>query len=240
MSSPRKKQSRRTSRSTPAERLGGGTEIRASRYIGTKSLRIIGGDLRRRSVTYNGDRATRPMKDSVRENLFNILGPGIKGTVAWDLFAGTGILAIEALSRGAVHAIAIDSSRGCTRSIRQSADALSVSQRLEVLQGDTFRLAALRLPHAPDQRRVVFCCPPYRMWESHQEQLFELVQMSFAGAAAGSIIVCEMDRKCDPAILPEAQWDIRQYGIVTLAFAEVISPSGDDAPSDDNTQSAVK
>lgn len=194
--------------------------------IGPKMLRIIGGDLRRRNVTYNGDRLTRPMKDNVRENLFNILGKGVAGTVAYDLFAGTGILAIEAISRGAKHAIAIDSSRDSFRSIRQSVDKLGLNERVEVLLGDTFRLSPLRLEHAPGERRVVFCCPPYAMWDSHGEQLNELLITAAKNAAEGSLLVAEMDRKSDPAELPGGEWvpegwDVRSYGHTHLAIAEV-------------------
>ena len=65
------------------------------------SLRIIGGDMRGRTVHYHGAAFTRPMKDSVRESLFNIVGIATKGAICFDLFAGTGALAFEALSRGA-------------------------------------------------------------------------------------------------------------------------------------------
>lgn len=166
------------------------------------------------------------MKDNIRENLFNILGKGIVGTVAYDLFAGTGILAIEAISRGARHAIAIDSSRESVRSIRQSADSLDLGDRLEVLLGDTFRLAPLRLKHAVGQRRVVFCCPPYAMWTTHHEALEDLLRAAIDGAAEGSLIVAESDRTFDPATLLDTSWvpdgwDVRSYGHTRLAVAEV-------------------
>ena len=67
-------------------------------------LRIIGGQFRGRRLTYHGDPLTRPMKDRVREAVFNLLWPGAEGAVAIDLFAGTGALGLEALSRGAVAA----------------------------------------------------------------------------------------------------------------------------------------
>lgn len=209
-----------------AEQRGSRESAPKLKRIGPKMLRIIGGDLRRRNVTYNGDRLTRPMKDNVRENLFNILGKGIEGTVAYDLFAGTGILAIEAISRGARHAIAVDSSRDSVRSIRQSLDKLGLNDRVEVLLGDTFRLSPLRLEHAPGERRVVFCCPPYAMWESHAEPLNQLIVTAAKNAAEGSLIVAEMDRKSDPAQLASGDWmpdgwDVRTYGHTHLAVAEV-------------------
>lgn len=228
---------RRHSSERPSGRAEDASGRRSSRdaapppkRIGPKQLRIIGGELRRRNVLYNGDRLTRPMKDNIRENLFNILGKGIVGTVAYDLFAGTGILAIEAISRGAQHAIATDSSRDSVRSIRKSADALGLQDRVEVLLGDTFRISPLRLQHAPGQRRVVFCCPPYALWATRHEALEELLRAAIDGAAEGSLIVAESDRTFDPATLLDENWvpdgwDVRSYGHTRLAVAEVGSVS---------------
>ncbi len=62
-------------------------------------VRIIGGQLRGRRINYSGDARTRPMKDRLREAIFNLIGPSIRGKHVLDLFAGTGALALEALSR---------------------------------------------------------------------------------------------------------------------------------------------
>ena len=67
--------------------------------------RIIGGDLRGRWIEFEPSGRTRPMKDRVRETLFDLLGIDVRGTIAVDLFAGTGALAFEALSRGAATAV---------------------------------------------------------------------------------------------------------------------------------------
>src|SRR5438105_2010542 len=71
-------------------------------------LRIIGGSLRGRKLQYTGEARTRPMKDRVREAVFNLLGPSVTGSHAIDLFAGTGALGLEALSRGAARATFIE------------------------------------------------------------------------------------------------------------------------------------
>jgi 16S rRNA (guanine966-N2)-methyltransferase len=193
--------------------------------IAPTALRIIGGELRRRTVVYHGDRSTRPMKDSVRENLFNILGKAVEGATAWDLFAGTGIVALEAISRGAVHALAMDSSRECVRWMREAATTLGVSARLEVLQGDSFRLAPARFKYATDERRVVFCCPPYAMWESHVKPLRELLLLACQGASAGSFLVIESEKKFDLTHLFAGEWDVRTYGNTNLAFVECATVS---------------
>ena len=74
-------------------------------------MRIIGGKFRGRKLEYSGDLRTRPMKDRVREALFNLLGNAVEGKIAIDLFAGTGALGLEALSRGASRAVFIERHR---------------------------------------------------------------------------------------------------------------------------------
>ena len=71
-------------------------------------MRIVGGKYRGRQIRYDGDARTRPMKDRVREAVFNLVGPAVKGTIVWDLFGGTGAMALEALSRGADRATIVE------------------------------------------------------------------------------------------------------------------------------------
>src|SRR5271154_4383856 len=87
-------------------------------------LRIIGGRFRGRKLEYSGDPRTRPMKDRVREALFNLLSTAVKGKVAIDLFAGTGALGLEALSRGAARAVFIERHRPTAQTIGRNAAAL--------------------------------------------------------------------------------------------------------------------
>ena len=82
-------------------------------------VRIIAGCFRGRKLHYSGDPRTRPMKDRVRQALFNRLGPDVEGTLAVDLFAGTGALGLEALSRGATRAILIEQHRPTARDLQR-------------------------------------------------------------------------------------------------------------------------
>jgi 16S rRNA (guanine966-N2)-methyltransferase len=188
-------------------------------------LRIIGGDMRGRGVVYLGDRLTRPMKESLREALFNIVGPAIKDRVAWDLFAGTGILAIESYSRGALGSIAIEKSRLFARTIRDSAERLGLEpEQVQVLTGDTFRLAPRRMMELLEDGEtapwVVYFCPPYAMWTEQTEQMFELLRTTARLAPAGSLLVTETDKFFDIESLPLGPWDVRPKGNMTLAFLE--------------------
>jgi 16S rRNA (guanine966-N2)-methyltransferase len=175
---------------------------------------------------YLGDRATRPMKDSIRETLFNILGRSIKGSVALDLFAGTGVLAIESLSRGAVQAVAIEKSGYAAKNIRSSADNIGIGGELSVLTGDSFRIAPARMREIRESTEtisphwVVYFCPPYAMWVDCPEVLFELLRTTADLAPVGSQIVAETDKFFDVTSLPFEDWDIRRKGNVTLSFWE--------------------
>lgn len=191
-----------------------------------QKLRIIGGSMRGRTVVYHGAEFTRPMKDSVRESLFNIIGPRIKGSAVVDLFAGTGAVAFESLSRGAASAVAIEKNRRAFDFLNSTAETLDVAKKIKILFGDAFRIGGGLLgpasPDAPldDTPRVVFFCPPYAMWDSMAEQLHGLIRMALDHSPPGSVIVAETDKHYDESKLPPGQWDHRVYGGTRLSFIE--------------------
>ena len=88
--------------------------------------RIVGGDLRRRTLAFAPAARTRPMKDRVRESLFDLLGPRVRGAVAIDLFAGTGALGFESISRGAARAVFVERHFPTADAIRRSARSVVV------------------------------------------------------------------------------------------------------------------
>ncbi len=182
--------------------------------------------MRGRGVMYNGDLATRPMKDSIRETVFNILGHSVKQSIAWDLFAGTGVLAMESLSRGASQAIAIEKSGTTSKQIRQSADAIDITDALLVLTGDTFRVAIAKMTEvardlsSTQSPWIVYVCPPYIMWLEDTERMFRLLTETIELAPRGSQLVIETDKHFDTSTLPLSPWDIRPKGNVTLGFYE--------------------
>src|SRR5437660_9716076 len=123
-------------------------------------LRIIGGTLRGRKLQYSGDIRTRPMKDRVREAVFNLLGPQVAGSHAIDLFAGTGALGLEAISRGAAKVTFIERHLPTAKLIEQNAGALGVADRVQVIFGDAFGWTTAYQP-APAPPLTIFCSPPY-------------------------------------------------------------------------------
>ena len=99
------------------------------------TLRIIGGKFSRRRLKYTGDPRTRPMKDRVREALFNLVGPSVIGSHAIDLFAGTGALGLEALSRGAARATFIERHYPTADTIKENIASLDVGSACAGLSG---------------------------------------------------------------------------------------------------------
>ena len=199
---------------------------RGTTAAGTKStkpikLRIIGGDMRGRTIHYHGEEFTRPMKDNIRENLFNILGRAIRGSICFDLFAGTGALGFESLSRGASSVVMVEQNRQAIRYIQRTADSLDVGSRVRVITGDTFRLAG-QLLSAPseDTPWIVFVSPPYALWQESLEQLNRIIQTTLDNAPPGSVLMAETEKSFDAKLLPAGDWDLREYGGTRLAFIE--------------------
>src|SRR5262245_15225985 len=111
---------------------------RNERHDAIAGLRIIGGSLRGRKLSYSGDLRTRPMKDRVREAVFNLLGTQVEASHAIDLFAGTGALGLEAISRGAARATFIERHLPTAKQIEENALALGIRDRVAVVFGDAF------------------------------------------------------------------------------------------------------
>ncbi len=186
------------------------------------ALRIIGGRFRGRSLAYNGDPQTRPMKDRTREAVFNLLGPRVKDKHAIDLFAGTGALGLEAISRGAARATLIERHFPTARIIRQNIQSLGADQLCQVVTADAF-FWARQQADADDglgqMPCVVFCSPPYRFYEELLDEMLTLITRLIHAAAADSIFVVEADVRLDVARLPEADaWDVRQYSPAQIAI----------------------
>ena len=127
---------------------------------GRGSLRIIGGQWRGRRLPIAEIKDLKPTPDRVRETLFNWLQADISGSHCVDLFAGSGALAFEALSRGAASVIAVDSSRDACAQMRASAAALG-TDRLQVICADVDQF--LKQPTNPEQPdwQILFVDPPY-------------------------------------------------------------------------------
>ena len=160
------------------------------------------------------------MKDRVREALFNLLGSGVVGKIAIDLFAGTGALGLEALSRKASRAIFIERHRPTAQSIRRNAATLGVEAIVEVTSADTF-LWVRRIPELGGGPWLVFCSPPYELYVSQKDDMLQIVNHLVQISPPGSLFAVEFDNRFDFRELPAAdQWDIRPYPPAILGIWE--------------------
>lgn len=171
--------------------------------------RIVGGELRGRTLEFAPAARTRPMKDRVRETLFDLIGPRVKGAVAIDLFAGTGALGFEAVSRGAAQAVFCERHFPTADALRRSARQLGVEGRVDVRPGDVL-LWAKKMPSLPMSAPwLVFVSPPWAFFSERADELMALITATLAAAPAGSTIVVESDDTFDAAALPGSGWESR-------------------------------
>jgi len=120
-------------------------------------MRIISGTAKSRRLKTVPDTLTRPTADRVKESIFNILGKQVVNARVMDLFAGSGNLGLESLSRGASFAVFVDQRPACTRIIRENSKSLVYDKQTEIMQGDVFQV--LRRMHDPFD--LIFIDPPY-------------------------------------------------------------------------------
>ena len=122
----------------------------------TNSVRIIAGQWRGRLVTFPAAAGLRPTPDRVRETLFNWLGQDLTGKSCLDLFAGSGALGFEALSRGAREVVLVERSMPIRRALAANAARLG-AERMRLIAGDALEFAAT----TPERFDIVFVDPPY-------------------------------------------------------------------------------
>lgn len=194
-------------------------------------MRVIAGKYRSRKLSAPEGLATRPTTDRLRETLFNVLAANVEESVWLDLFAGSGAIGIEALSRGAAEVYFVEQSGRAAKVIRQNLESLGIQEsgkrkgaheghaevRVEILERDC--VAALRLLEA---RGVVcdFCFldPPYRKAGDYEQVLSHLSRSRLLGAT--SVVIAEHDKHFDPgeAFGPLQRYRKIQQGDAVLSF----------------------
>lgn len=177
-------------------------------------MRIIAGIYGRRIISAPDSKNTKPTPDRVRENLFNILRPDLQGARFLDLFACSGAIGIEALSRGAEYAVFCDKSREAVKTVSTNLASLKVpASNYRILHADF--ISALRLLKG-DKFNIIFMDPPF------SEGLYEPALKTIASLdllAKSGTVVCE--HRGDITVLPPegfTEADRREYGIITLSF----------------------
>ena len=189
-------------------------------------MRIIAGERRGHKFDGPKDQETRPTSDLVREAIFNILGEVVEELLVLDLFAGTGALGLEALSRGADRVIFVEKNRENAALIRRNVATLRYEDRATVVCGDAYRWAKGFDP-TEGEPVIVLIDPPYSDYDQHPERVGRLLDNLIAKLPDGSFLSTESRVKFDAEILTEYDlWDIRKYGGTQLAIREIGSSPG--------------
>ena len=175
-------------------------------------MRIIAGSRKGHRISAPHGTDTRPTSDRVRENVFNIVGP-LDDAKVLDLYAGSGAMGLEALSRGASRAVFVERDDAAARTIEQNLDKLRLPGT--VLRRDAVNVLAAEAA-AGRQYDLVLVDPPYDMYETLQPQLARYLP---AVIAEDGVLVVETDARVEPE-LPLPQRTSRKYGSVRISVYE--------------------
>lgn len=179
-------------------------------------MRIVGGTRRGLRLRPVPGHKTRPTSDRVKEALFNILAPVTEGAVVLDLFAGTGSLGIEALSRGATASTFVDNAPAAVTTIRDNLRHTGLEERARVLRADA-RRAVGRLEREGQRFAVVFIDPPYG--DSLAVPTVEMLAAAGIVEPSGRVVVEHALREDMPARIGNfSKIRSNRYGDTVLSF----------------------
>ena len=181
------------------------------------TLRVIAGKAKGRKLKSVPGDTTRPVTDRVKEALFNILAGDVVDSRWWDLFAGTGAIGIEALSRGAAFVRFTDLNRAPIETIRFNVDHCGFGKQSEIRRGDAFMM----LSRGSDaQFEYIYIAPPQymEMWE----KAMELVDEDLNWLSADGWVIAQIDPKEYKKLVLENLEEIeqRRYGSTLLIIYE--------------------
>jgi 16S rRNA (guanine(966)-N(2))-methyltransferase RsmD len=174
-------------------------------------IRIVAGSLRGRKLTCTVNAHLRPTPQRVREALFSILGNAVPGRPFVDVFAGTGVVGLEALSRGARSVTFVERDFRLGADLERHARAFGVGDAVRIDRADVYRWAERWQP--PAEPVTAFLSPPFADLERRPEDLLSLVAGLQRKMAAGSVLVLQAERSPVLDELPDRErWDQRRYG----------------------------
>jgi 16S rRNA (guanine(966)-N(2))-methyltransferase RsmD len=164
-------------------------------------MRVISGKFKGRPLRLLSGADIRPTSDRLRETLFNVLTAGnpeaLNGTLWLDLFAGTGAVGIEALSRGAKEVYFVETAARAARCIEQNLQSLGITEGYKILREDLSGIL-WRLKREHVAADIVFLDPPYRMTQAYEETLSALAESSLVWAM--TLVIAEHEKKFDPGM----------------------------------------
>ncbi|MFO0969217.1 MAG: RsmD family RNA methyltransferase [Gemmataceae bacterium] len=174
------------------------------------TIRIVAGSLRGRKLTCDVNPELRPTPQMVREAFFSILGNAIPGRVFVDLFAGTGVVGLEALSRGASQALFVERDFRHAQDLERHIRAFGVTRQAKLFRTDVYRWIAAWRP--PSEAVNVFLSPPFADLDERTDNLREALAALQDKVAEDSVIVLQSERGSAMEDAPEmAGWEYRRY-----------------------------
>ena len=179
-------------------------------------MRIVGGEGRGRALRAAAGEGTRPTADRVRQSLFDRLGQRCDGLSVLDLYAGTGALALEALSRGALRATLVEQAKPALQAIEENIAALGWAPRCRVVRGDVEQVLGA-MASRNESYDLVFSDPPYAL--RNGQALLDRLAAANLVSSAGRVVL-ERDRR-EALPLAPAGFSLlheREYGDTALAI----------------------
>jgi len=189
-------------------------------------LRVIAGKARGRKLRSVPGDATRPITDRTKESLFNILGGDVQGSTWLDLFAGTGSVGIEALSRGAAFVRFVDLQRQAIDTVRANLETTGFVSGSETLRMDAFTL----LERAPDRQfDYVYVAPP--QYKELWKKAILLLDKQPGWLSKDAWLIAQIHPiEYEPLTLGHlSEFDQRKYGSTLLVFFEIVMKGSDES-----------
>ena len=198
-------------------------------------LRIVAGSLKGRKLSFTLNPALRPTPQMVREALFSILGDAVPGRPFFDVFAGTGVVGLEALSRGASALVLVERDFRLIAELERHIAEFGVGDATRIARSDVYRWIERWRP--PAEPVVVFLSPPFADFERRLDDLLGVAGQLQAKVAAGSVVVLQSERGAPLDELPDRpRWEERTYGRNQLYFwvkdADAAAEAGPDGEED--------
>jgi 16S rRNA (guanine966-N2)-methyltransferase len=179
-------------------------------------LRIVAGSLKGRKLRCTVTPKLRPTPQMVREALFSILGDAVPGRPFFDLFGGTGVVGLEALSRGASSVTFVERDFRLAQAIEDHLKEFHLAERGKVVRGEVYRWA--RAWRAPAEPVTLFLSPPFIDYERRLDEFLGLVVLLKQKTADGSVLVLQSEKNALKSLPGRQDWDERHYGRNELFF----------------------
>jgi 16S rRNA (guanine(966)-N(2))-methyltransferase RsmD len=174
-------------------------------------IRIVAGSLRGRKLTCTVNANLRPTPQMVREALFSILGNAVPERPFFDVFAGTGVVGLEALSRGASSTTFVERDFRLIAELERHLAEFGVAEQARIVRLDVYRW--VERWQAPDEPVTVFLSPPFRDYENRLDDLLKVIALLQEKVQPGSVIVLQAEEAATLDELPaRAEWEDRRYG----------------------------